>query len=152
VAFRLSVPLIVRFSVLAWRRDLDQQLAAGGDPHASPARELRAAQLCGIRTRRGIARRLRGMIEAAHRGSRDHLTRGRVARSEILAEADVLRDLAARLEAPRPVNPMGVALANALVSDANSPLKVGSEPGTLHAVVGLATVALEFSPAGDGAA
>ena len=71
-----------------------------------------------------------------------------MARSEIRAEADVLTDLAARLEAPRPVNPMGVAL----VSDANSPLKVGSEPGTLHAVVGLATVALEFSPPGDGAA
>jgi hypothetical protein len=143
---------LIRFSVLARRRDLDQQLAAGSDPRCSPALELRAAQLCGMRARRGIARRLRGMIDASHSGSRDHLTRGRMARSEIRAEADVLTDLAARLEAPRPVNPMGVALAYALVSDANSPLKVGSEPGTLHAVVGLATVALEFSPPGDGAA
>jgi hypothetical protein len=92
------------------------------------------------------------MVEAARSGSPDQLTRGRVARSEILAEAEVLRDPAARLEAQRPVNPMGVALANALVSGANGPLKVGSEPGTVHAVVGLATVALEFSPAGGGAA
>ncbi len=50
-----------------------------------------------------------------------------------------------RLEAERPVEAMGVALAKQLVSDANSPLAVGAEAGTLHTVVGLATVALDRS-------
>ncbi len=59
-------------------------------------------------------------------------------------------ELVGRLEAPRPVEPMGVALAKQLANDANSPLAVGAEPGTLHMVVRLATVALDVTP-GHGA-
>lgn len=69
-----------------------------------------------------------------------------MARGEIIEETDALLDLANRLEAPRPAEAMGVALAKMLVADANSPLAVGAEPGTLHTVVGLATVALDVSP------
>ncbi|HEY7965436.1 MAG TPA: hypothetical protein VID68_00245 [Solirubrobacteraceae bacterium] len=69
-----------------------------------------------------------------------------LARGETLAEIDALMDLAHRLEAARPVDAMGVALAKQLVSDANSPLAVGAEPGTLHAVVRLATVGLDLPP------
>lgn len=58
-----------------------------------------------------------------------------------------MMDLVVRLEATRPVKPMGVALANVLVTDADSPLKVGAQPGTLYAVVRLATVALDSLPA-----
>jgi hypothetical protein len=147
VAFRLGVPFTVRLSVLARRSDLDQRLAAGGDPRSDPALELRATQLCNVRARRAIATRLRGMIDAARSGSDGPLGIGRVAQSEVLAEADALTDLAIRLVAKRPVNPMGVALAKVLVSDADSPLRVGAEPGTLHTVVRLATAALDVSPA-----
>ena len=56
-------------------------------------------------------------------------------------------DLVVRLEATRPVKPMGVALANVLVTDADSPLRVGAQPGTLYAGVRLATVALDSLPA-----
>lgn len=61
-------------------------------------------------------------------------------------------DLVRRLEDPRPAQAMGVALALAkeLLSDANSPLAAGADPGTLHAVLRLATVALDISP-GHGA-
>ena len=59
-------------------------------------------------------------------------------------------DLVHRLEAPRPVEAMGVALAKQLVSDASSPLAIRAEPGTLHMVVRLATVALDLTP-GHGA-
>ncbi len=59
-------------------------------------------------------------------------------------------DLAHRLEDARPVEAMGVALAKLVASDANSPLAIGAEPGTLHAVVRLATAALDLSP-GHGA-
>ncbi len=73
-----------------------------------------------------------------------------MAQSKVLAEADALTDLAVRLVAMRPVNPMGVALARVLVSDANSPLRVGAEPGTLYAVVRLATAALDVLPSQGG--
>jgi hypothetical protein len=63
-----------------------------------------------------------------------------------------LTDLAVRLLATRPVNPIGVALAKVPVSDADSPLRVGAEPGTLYAVVRLATAAMDSSPAPTGAA
>ena len=151
MVFPLGVPLTT-LSVFARRSDLDQRLAAGGDPRSDPALQLRAAQLCRVRTRRVIAARLRGMIDAARNGSDGPLGVGRVARSEILAESDALTDLAVRLVATRPVNPMGVALAKVLVSDVDSPLRVGAEPGTLHAVVRLATAALDSSPAQSGPA
>lgn len=71
---------------------------------------------------------------------------------QILAEADALTGLAVRSVAKRPVNPVGVALATVLVSDADSPLRVGTEPGTLYAVVRLATAAMDSSPPQNGAA
>ncbi|MHB8695841.1 MAG: hypothetical protein ACYDHH_31890 [Solirubrobacteraceae bacterium] len=149
--FRPSVPFAVRLSVLARRSDLDQRLAAGPDPRSDLALELRATQLCSMRTRRAIATRLRGMIDAARSGSDGPLGIGRVAHSEVLAEAEALTDLAIRLVATRPVNPMGVALAKVLVSDADSPLRVGAEPGTLYTIVRLATAALDVSPFHGGA-
>jgi hypothetical protein len=86
------------------------------------------------------------MIAAARTAPSDRLGFAALARSEILAEADALTDLVHRLEAARPVEARGVALAKQLVSDTNSPLAVGAEPGTLHTVVRLATVALDLSP------
>jgi hypothetical protein len=108
--------------------------------------------LCRVRTRRSVAARLRRVIEAARNGSDGPFGVGRVAQSGILAEADALTDLEIRLVATRPANPMGVALAKIPVSDADSPLRVGAQPGTLYAVVRLATAAMDSSPAQSGAA
>ena len=144
--FLSRVPCSARICVLARRRALDQRLAAGIGPRSDPALGLRAAQLCRRRVRRGIARRLRRTVAAARTASSDRLGFAALARSEILAEADALTDLVHRLEAARPVEAMGVALAKQLVSDANSPLAVGAEPGTLHTVVRLATMALDLTP------
>lgn len=108
--------------------------------------------MCRVRARRAIAARLRRMIDAARNGSQGPFGAGRMAESEILAEADALTDLAVRLVATRPVNPMRVALAKVLVSDADSPLRVSAPPGTLYAVVRLATAAMDSSPAQSGAA
>lgn len=144
---RLSnVPRSVRVSVLARRRTLDHQLAAGVDPRSDPALGLRAAQLCRRRVRRGVARRLRRTITAARKAKSDRLGFAALARSEILGEADALMELVRRLEAPQPVEAMGVALARQLISDANSPLAVGADPGTLHMVVRLTTAALDLTP------
>jgi hypothetical protein len=146
VAFPLSVRCSARVAVLTRRRWLDHQLASGIDPRSDPALSLRATQLCRGRARRGIARRLRRTIAAARTAPGDRLGFAAVARSEILAEADALMDLVRRLEAAQPTQAMGVALAKELVSDANSPLAIGAEPGTLHTFVRLATVALDISP------
>ena len=146
MAFLSSVRCPAHVSVVMRRRALDHQLAAGIDPRSDPALELRAAHLCQGRVRRGVARRLRRTIAAARTAPSDRLGFALLARSEILSEADALMDLVHRLEAERPVEAMGVALAKQVVSDANSPLALGADPGTLHMVVRLATVALEVSP------
>ena len=146
MAFQSLVPASARIVVLARRHALDYQLAAGVDPRCDPALGVRAAQLCRGRVRRGIARRLRRTIAAARTAKSDRFGSAPLARSEILAEADALMDLVHRLEAPQPVEAMGVVLARQLVSDANSPLSVGADPGTLHMVVRLATVALDLTP------
>jgi hypothetical protein len=146
MAFLSIVPSSARIAVITRRRVLDDQLAAGVDPRSDPALGMRAAQLCRGRVRRGIARQLRRTVAAARQASSDRVGSAPLARSEILAEADALMGLVHRIEAPRPVEPMGVALAKQLASDANSPLAVGAEPGTLHLVVRLATVALDVTP------
>lgn len=147
MAFFLNVRCPARLSVLAQRRALDHQLAAGIDPRTDPALGLRAAHLCRRRYRRAIARRLRRTIAAARTAPNDRMGFAALARSAILEEADALMDLVHRLEDERPVEAMGVALAKQLVSDdANSPLAADAEPGTLHIVIRLATVALDLSP------
>jgi hypothetical protein len=86
------------------------------------------------------------MIAAARTAPNDRLGFAALARSAILAEADALMELVHRLEDERPVEAMGVALANQLISDPNSPLVVDAEPGTLHIVIRLAMIALDMSP------
>ena len=108
----------------------------------SPALGLRAAQLCKIRSRRVIARRLRRTLRVARVAASPPGGSLPLARDQILAESDALMDLVQRLEAPGRVEPMGVALARLLVSDPLSPLSVPSEPGTLYMVVRLATAAM----------
>ena len=132
----------LRLRVLARRAGLDRELAQGADPLTDRALGLRAAQLCKVRTRRVLARRLRRTIRAARKASAPHWGFLPLARDAILAESDALMDLVQRLEAPGPVEPMGVALARLLVTDPVSPLCVPPEPGALYAVVRLATAAL----------
>lgn len=146
MAFPSIFPCSVRIAVLTRRRVLDDQLAAGVDPRSGPALRTRAAQLYRGRVRRGIARQLSRTVAAAGKASSYPFGFARLARSGILAEGDALMELADRLEAPRPVEPIGVALAKQLASDANSPLRVGAEPATLHIVDRPVTVALDLTP------
>jgi hypothetical protein len=137
---------------VAHRRVRDLQLAAGTAPRSSAALPLRTVQLCRTRTRRAIARRPRRTIQAAWSAPDDRWGCASLGRSEVLAEADALLDPVRRLEAERPLEPMGVALARVLARDPNSPLAVGAEPRTLRAVGRLATAALDVAPASTGQA
>jgi len=135
MAQRLRAPLAARFSSVVLRSALVLELAAGADPCARAALELRAARLCRARSRRAIARRLRRIVVSGYDAGSP------LARSEILEESNALIDLALRLEAPEPVEPMGVALAKVVA--AGGPLPLGVTPGTLHTLVGLARASLE---------
>ena len=126
--------LIVDWLLVVIRRPIRSGVSGGAIVHCRCAPSHRGA----------IARL--GVLDAARSGSRSRSGLLGV-RSEILAESDASMDLVVRLEATRPVKPMGVALANVLVTDADSLLRVGAQPGTLYAVVRLATVALDSLPA-----
>ena len=133
------------------RQELDQQLAEGADPHTHPALGLRAAQLCNARTRRAIARRLRRALRTARKATSSRGGSQALAHGQVLAESDALMDLIRRLEARGGAEPMGVALARLLVSDPVSPIAMQSQPGTLYAVVRLATAAMGSSVERPGA-
>jgi hypothetical protein len=133
---------LIRVRVMVQREVLDRQLAEGADPTSDHALGLRAAQLCRVRTRRVLARRLRRTVRAAQKASGPRWGFLPLARDEILAESDAAIDLVRRLEAPGAVAPMGVALARLLVTDPVSPLSVPAEPGTLYTVLRLATAAM----------
>jgi hypothetical protein len=141
IAGALTLPL----RVIVRRDALDRQLAEGADPHTNRELGIRAAQLRKARTRRVIARRLRRTLGAARKPASLRWAFRPLARDQILAESDALTDLVRRLEAPGPVEPMGVALARLLVTDPVSPLSVPSEPGTIYMVVRLATAAMGLS-------
>jgi hypothetical protein len=134
--------LTLRLRVPVRRERLDRQLAERPDPQMSPELGLRAAQLSTAGTRRVIARRLRRKLGAAGKAT-SPLPGGRpLARDQILAESDALRDLIRRLEAPGRAEPMGVALARLLLTDPVSPIYEQAEPATLYMAVRLATAAM----------
>ena len=130
------------------RSDLDRRLAAGGDPASDLALEFRAAQLCTVDACRVIAARLHGVACSRPRAADLMVARGLLGvGSEIFAESVALMDFVVRLVGHASGQAEGVALANVFVTDADSPLRVGAQPGTLDAVVRLATVALDSLPA-----
>lgn len=113
----------LRLKVFVVRGRLDRQLAAGRSCESSAALALRARQLTDLRTRRRIARDLRGIVDYVHRH------RSRAVISAVVIEPAAVRsgrrailELARRLEGTAPVSPSGVVRAGALLTDGCSPL------------------------------
>jgi hypothetical protein len=98
---------------------LDEALAAGVRPEAEVALTLHARRLIAPRTRRRVARTLRGMVEASR--GRSPAPARPVGRQVAHAAPDLLT-LAARLERPQAVDARGVALARELLRDGLGPL------------------------------
>jgi hypothetical protein len=118
-----SASLALRLKVFVARGRLDGQIAAGRRGESSPALALRARQLTDPRTRRRIARDLRGIVDYVHR------YRSRTVISAVVIEPAAVRsgrgailELARRLEGPAPVSPGGVVRARTLLTDGCSPL------------------------------
>jgi hypothetical protein len=88
---------------------------------------------------------LRRIVTAVQSASRDR-ARSPLARSEILEESDALLELARQLEASKPVDPMGAALAAVLARGPDGWLAAGDSPGRVHTAVRLAIVTLDDAP------
>jgi hypothetical protein len=117
-----SPTLGLRLRVWLHSARLDRQLAEGLLPGAFDDRALRAAQLAGMRTRRGIAHSLRRLVEEAEMPVRALLSSAvPVCRRSVLPCREALLGLADRLEQPVPVDPCGVARTLVVLTDGAGP-------------------------------
>jgi hypothetical protein len=106
-----------------WERDrLDERIARGADPGASPELELRAQQLCTDHERNRLARALEDALEAARTPARPLTVSVPLRRAAVRESAQDIEALIRRLRDDQPVDPQGAALTRRLVSDGASPL------------------------------
>ena len=122
---------------------LDVELARGVPPETRATLALRANTLAGTRTRRALARSLWRVLDDARQGSRPG--RGQIAtlRADVLAAADELERLIARLLAPGIVAARGCARARMLLIDGAGPLYFRSASHDLAAAAADALAELE---------
>ena len=128
------------------RKRLDDELARGGDPAASPERSLRAEQLTTPGERLKLANTL---VEALGGARMNHLgpfrRKLRERDAAIRGSAEELLALARRLRDGEPINVRGAAMAARLVHDGSSPFG-GPSVAELRAALCAAYAALD-SPA-----
>jgi hypothetical protein len=107
-----------------WRRDrLDEELASGVDPAASPELSLRAAQLQSRAVRSRLANAIVNVLGKAHEPNLGRFTpAGQRQHAEVRTYSDNLRALVARLRDDRPIDVQGAAMTARLVDDRTSPL------------------------------
>ena len=122
---------------------LDRALARGASPDSSARLSLRAHTLIGIRARTQLARSLRGTVEVARLPCLPLTSAVPVCRRAVLGCAQAFEDLAARLEAPAPVQAQGVAQAWLLVGDGTSPIYYGGRQRDLERALRRALAALD---------
>jgi hypothetical protein len=129
--------------VRVWLRrgSLDRSLAAGADPAASPELSRRARRLTSRRVRAGLAASIRNVVDAAETPGRGYSAVVPIQRQAILAQRELLLELAADLESGD-LKPRGVALAERLLIDGDSPLYVEGPEAALRAALGQARAAL----------
>ena len=118
-----DAPLRQRVKVYIGRARFDRQIAAGHPFDADADLALRARQLVAPRSQHQLARNLRGILRYVER------TPSRRTISAVVIEPRAVRmgrsaiiDLAEQLERAAAVNPRGIVLAKALLTDGLSPL------------------------------
>jgi hypothetical protein len=115
----LAVRLAAR---LRWF-SLDERLIAGEDPSGSQLLSAHAAHLTSSRSREAVAAGLAALMRAAEQPSR--VSRVSPHRSAVLANRQVLEELARRLESRAAVYAPGVARLERLVADSAGPAFAG---------------------------
>jgi hypothetical protein len=104
------------------RGSLDRSLAAGADPQTSPELARRARQLSSPRFRAGLAASIRNLLDAAEEPRRAFTSAVPIQRSAILAERELLLELAAELRSDEELRPRGIVLVERLLTDGGSPI------------------------------
>jgi len=109
---------------------LDRALIAGADPASSPWLAARAARLTTQATRAELADGLELLLARAQRPpSRQALV---TQHASILANADLMRELASTLRGPAPLYARGVAMIHRLLTDGTGPVYARSGGGALE--------------------
>jgi hypothetical protein len=130
--------------VRVWLRrgSLDRSLAAGADPGTSPELARRARQLTSPRFRSGLAASIRNVLDAADEPRRGLTSAVPIQRGEILAERELLLELAADLESRDQLQPRGIALIDRLLTNGDSPVYMSSPEWSLREALRQARAAL----------
>jgi hypothetical protein len=102
------------------RRRIDRELAAGADPKSTPYRHRRACELTAERERGRLARTIDHLL--ARSETPPSLTIAPINWRGVRASRARLRRLAERLRGTADVTPQGVARAEVLLTEADSPL------------------------------
>lgn len=125
-----------RISARLQARTLDAALATGGSPEFHAALAIRAHTITRPAARRHLARSLERILTEAARPAGLRPTPLTSCRRQALANAtDDLNALITRLRSPRPVAARGVAQLVIMLSDAASPLHLGTTEPDLHTAI-----------------
>jgi hypothetical protein len=126
------------------RDDLTRALADGVDPAISDELSLRAPQLTASRSRKSLARSLRGTIAEAHKPVMSRSRAVIIDRGAVLEAEDAIRAMIDRVTSSTPIDAEGMAIAERMLTNAErSPLYNASEPGSLRRVIRVATAAMD---------
>jgi hypothetical protein len=127
-----------------WRAHrLDVQLARGVAPETDAALALRAHALGEPGMRNVLARGVQRVLDEARSPQRPSLARIPVRKAEVLASADELEQLAARLRGPGLLAARGLATVHLLLSDGGGPLYLRGAGEELRAAISRAVESLE---------
>ncbi len=122
----------VRLRVMAVAAELDEELAEGIDPRRELALTLRAAQICSPRYRRGLAAGIERLVREADAGEIILSAALPFQHEQVKVAKATLVSLAQALRSAEPVSPRGVALADRLIRDPDSPLYARTARGGLQ--------------------
>ena len=127
-----------------WRAmRLDSELAAGAAPGERAALAIRAEALGETRIRSVLADGIRRVLAEARGTRRLFLAQVPLHRRAVLAAAEQLEELAARLLAPGPLAARGIAQVRLLLTDGRSPLYFGGTTEDLRTAVSRALADLQ---------
>jgi hypothetical protein len=135
--------ILLRMRVAIKRHVLTRELAEGTNPAFSPERALCAARLVSDRGRRQLAPTLRPTISEAHQPAIRRSPMVIIQRRAVFQAEEAIKALIERLGSSEPVRAEGMAIAQRIVSDAeSSPMSTPPAPHLLRRVMLLATATL----------
>jgi hypothetical protein len=120
-----------RLLARAHARRLDEALIGAADPSRSPQLAARAAALTGRRSRAAIADGLERLLQAAE-GRRQRQTGVLPRAGHVLANGDMLHELAGELRGTAPLYARGIAIVNRLLTDGTGPVYLGDSESLAH--------------------